>query len=271
MERERYDEATEKIRALKSRLPEAAVKSLAEEVIRRAAALAPADAVKSVAADARPGVIMGLTEALVGSDPEAALHQIQNLQQAGADLEELELVYLAAAAQRLGTLWEDSILSVAEVTLGTSRIYGILRALDPIREVPRVPSGRSAMFANVPGDQHVLGIRMAADIFRRRGWDIDLLIGLSHNELVARVGETAHLIIGLSAGGGRVIAELARLVLAIRMQKPGVRIFVSGRAVTENADLVAAVQPDGMSADFERAYDMMMDLWRETTDAAAKP
>jgi len=255
-----YTDATEKIRDLKARLPEASVRSLAEEVIRRAAMLSGVQGAQR----ARPSAedISSLTRDLLVPDPDAALKQIQALQSGGADLEEIHLIYLSAAAQLLGTWWEDNKVSFHEVLLGTSRIYGILRALEPIRVQRDAKNNRTAMFATVPGDQHVLGVRIAADIFRQRGWDIELLLGLSHDEIVAKVDDTSHLIIGLSAGGEHVIAALARLVLAIRMHKPGVRIFVGGQAVAENPDLVAAVSPDGMAADFEVAYDKMFELWR---------
>lgn len=268
MDREIYEEATANLRALKSRLPEGAVTSLAGEVLRRTAELASARAAEK-RIEVEPNEIDALTDALVGADPEGALRRIYALQDRGTDLEEIYLVYLSAAAQRLGSKWEDSSLTIAQVTLGTSRIYGVLRALDPIRRGERTPSEKSAVFASVPGDTHVLGVRMAADIFRQRGWDIDLLIGLSHDELIAHLEESTHLIIGLSAGGAKVFAELARLVLAIRLRKPGVRIFVGGRAVAQNADLVAAVSPDGMAPDFESAYDAMMSMWRDATKGAA--
>jgi methanogenic corrinoid protein MtbC1 len=269
LDRKIYNDATAKIRDLKSRLPEGAVTSLAEEVLRRTAELASVRAAgKKI--EVQPGEIQALTDALVGADPEGALRRIQALQDSGTNLEEIYVIYLSAAAQRLGAMWEDSSLTIAQVTLGTSRIYGILRALDPIRKAERKPNEKAVVFATVPGDTHVLGVRMAADIFRQRGWDIELLIGLSHDELIAHLDESTHLIIGLSAGGARVFAELARLVRAIRLHKPGVLIFVGGQAVAQNADLVAAVSPDGMAPDFESAYDVMMSMWRDATkDAAA--
>ena len=48
-----------------------------------------------------------------------------------------------------------------------------------------------------------------------------------------------------------------------------VRIFVGGQAVAENEHLIAAVSPDGMAADLETAYDIMMELWRNATAGTA--
>lgn len=269
MDRETYDEATARISNLKERLPEYAVRSLAEEVLHRTALLsATRDDLRQQSL--RKSKIDSLTSALLSSDPDAALNLIQSVQAEGTDLEEIYMGYLSAAAQQLGNMWQSDQVSLVQVTLGTSRIYGIMRALEPIRTAPEPSAERSAVFANVPGDQHVLGIRIAADLFRKRGWDIDLLIGLSHDEIVARVKDGAHMIIGLSAGSEQVIASMARLVLAIRLHKPSIRIFVGGQAVDQFPDLVAAMSPDGMSADFEETYEIMMDLWRQATAPAAR-
>ncbi|MEL7116153.1 MAG: cobalamin-dependent protein, partial [Pseudomonadota bacterium] len=208
-----------------------------------------------------PDEVEKLAKALVGSDPDAGFLMIEDMRDAGTSLEDIYLVYLAAAAQRLGDWWQTSQVSFAQVTIGTSRIYGILRGLDDIRRTAQRRADRSAVFATVPGETHTLGISMAADLFRNRGWKIDLLLGLSHDELLEKVEHTSHLIIGLSASSEQVLAALARLVVAIRIHRPDMRIFISGSAVEHCGDIVEAMSPDGMASDFETAVKIMEELW----------
>ena len=53
------------------------------------------------------------------------------------------------------------------------------------RRAPRCRTG--PFFCAVPGEQHTLGVMMAADLFRRNGWDVGLLIGVDHAEIVERL------------------------------------------------------------------------------------
>ena len=46
------------------------------------------------------------------------------------------LEYLALAARKLGKWWEEDRVSFLDVTLGTGRIYAIIRAVSPARPVP---------------------------------------------------------------------------------------------------------------------------------------
>ena len=87
----------------------------------------------------------------------------------------------------LGTWWEEDRVSFVEVTVGTSRMYAIMRALR--RQMPLASHihSKSAIFASVPGETHVLGVRMAADLLRKEGWDIELKIGRTHEELVVEM------------------------------------------------------------------------------------
>ena len=267
VQRLRYRETSDAIRDLKSQLPEKVVEALAGEVLQRVAARGTRLAAAPDAETADAGTER-LARALIGTDHDAALHIIEDLREAGASIDDIYLVHLASAARRLGEMWDGDQISFVDVTVGTSRIYGILRTLDEGRGTALGKTSRSALFVTVPGEEHTLGVRMAADLFRRRGWDIEVLVGLGHDEIVERVDDTTHLVIGLSSSGPRTIAALARLVLAIRIQRPQVRIVVSGQAVETQRDLVEAMSPDGIVSDVEEAVEVLTDLWADVTTAA---
>ena len=99
--------------------------------------------------------------------------------------------YLARAAEALGKRWDDDLVAFTEVTLGTSRMYGIMCALRrQLRVIPQI-SSKAAVFIAVPGETHTLGVQMASDLFRRDGWDIDPIVGRTQDEIIARTAQEA--------------------------------------------------------------------------------
>ena len=120
-----YSQSQAKIRMLKSRLPEDLVESLAREVIRR---LAEQDIDASVEAPS-DDQLEHLCHALLSGDDHAGTQFIRDVRTEGASVEVVYLRYLAQAARMLGEWWEEDLVSFGEVTLGTSRMYAIMRAL----------------------------------------------------------------------------------------------------------------------------------------------
>jgi methylmalonyl-CoA mutase cobalamin-binding subunit len=148
------------------------------------------------------------------------------------------------------------------MSVAAGRIFEIMRHLRKTIPPPRHVIGpeRQALFATVPGDQHTMGVTMAADLFRNRGWEIDLRVGYEHEELMAAVADRVYRVIGLSVGGVPGILALARCVVAFRITHPGARIFVSGALVHEMPEIGALVGADGVAVDWEETVRMMTDL-----------
>ena len=261
LNRKQLEEIEFRLRAVKSSLPEEHVRDLAHEVLRRVALRNAAPPKDFRTSNGFYDQIDHLAFALIDDDRDADLAFIQAIQRTGATIEELYLVFLAEAARRLGEWWQQDSISLTDVTMGTARIFSILHTLDASRPRQSPMKERFALFASVPGETHTLGVRMATDIFRREGWSIELLSGLSHDALVARAEAMEPEIIGLSAGGEVSFAPLARLVLALRISQPAARILVSGHIVTEIPHRIADLSPDGMAATLEEARTEIERLW----------
>lgn len=120
-------------------------------------------------------------------------------------------------------------VSFLEVTTGTGHLYALMRALRAEGYSPRPSLGgrRSALFATVPGEDHGVGITMAADLFREMGWEIDLQTDTDHDQLVAQAGGTRPHIIGLSLSTEDRLDPLVRLVVALRLVTPRAIIGVA--------------------------------------------
>ncbi|MFY0693323.1 MAG: cobalamin-dependent protein [Paracoccaceae bacterium] len=191
--------------------------------------------------------------ALLAEDQSVAVGMISKLDASGLSKELIYLNYFAAAARMLGQWWEENTLSFAEVTMGTSRLYALMRSLNVPTDALPQDARKKAAFAAVPGEIHTLGVKMAADLFRDRGWEISLRVGLSHDELVASMEALSPRVIGLSAGGKHSSAALARLIVALRISVPRALILVSGKIVQRDEDLIGLLGVDAAADDMETA------------------
>jgi MerR family transcriptional regulator, light-induced transcriptional regulator len=116
--------------------------------------------------------------------------------------------------------------------------------------------GRAAVLASVPGDTHTLGVTMASDLLRNKGWDIDLKVGRSHEQLVEEIEASDYTVIGLSGASRRSLLPLMRLIVALRICKPTAKIMVSGQ-IASGVDLVRTAGADEVASDFAEALAAM--------------
>jgi MerR family transcriptional regulator, light-induced transcriptional regulator len=240
-----------------SRLPEAAVRALAREVIGRLDRCkmpgGKADAGPS------PAQVMHLCDALLSSDNDAGHRLVMAARSDGMPIETLHLGYIAEAARMLGTRWENDEASVSQVIIGAGRIYGILRTLRELFVSVRMqrPDRYRAVFASTPGETHTLGVTMAADHLRRKGWQIDMKAGLTHDALIEAISHDDYPIIGLSASTPMMIFPLARLIVALRVTNPGAWIMVGGLIVHDEPHIQSLVDADGVVMDIQSAESQM--------------
>lgn len=250
-----YTQSVSDMERLQKRLPEDAVVSLAKEVLRRLAQdLRNQDTLPEDAGD--------LAQDLIGPNTVAGADRVNRHLKAGVSAKKLYGPYLARASQRLGVLWEADEVTFAELTVGIGRIYGIMRTLRKSIEPAIRRRNRSAFFASVPGDNHTLGVKMAADLARREGWDVELKLDLDHDDLVDAVSGSGQLLVGLSGGGEHAVPNLARLVLALRVRAPEALILVSGNIVDVAAESLELMHVDAIASEYDEAMETMEDLWQ---------
>lgn len=247
-----------------SRLPADAVQALASEVIARLSNRSPAvplskgDSAEVVIDRRMDQRIDTLCHALLAMDDREATDIVMQAHAEGATVEVLYLGYLAEAARRLGRWWQDDRVGSVEVVIGAGRIYAIMRGLRRLFGPGQLRDSRfRAVFASVPGETHMLGVAMAADLLTMHGWEIDLRAGLDHDTRVTEIGSIAYPIIGLSASSTRMLFPLARLIVALRVSNPGAWILVSGPIAALEPEVAHLVDADAAAVDFSQAEAMM--------------
>lgn len=254
-----YRRSEASIRRLNEILPEDLVVNFAREVILRVAS--KEEALEHVPHAASQEDIKKLCHALVADDETAAAGIISDLRAEGVKPEEIYLKQLAAAARMLGDMWVSDELTFVEVTIGTGRMFAIMRSIRHLFEPSVQSREKTAIFAAVPGEDHTLGVHMAADIFRRDGWDIALKVGLNHDQLVAEIEQQPGSIVGLSISGEHSIEALSRLVVALHISCPRAMLVVNGSNLEEVQPILKLMGLDGIASTLEEAQEQLQTLW----------
>ena len=88
---------------------------------------------------------------------------------------------------------------------------------------------------------------MASDLFRQEGWEIELLLGLGHNEIIGKIGKSDAQVVGLTSHGTQSLGALVKLIVGIRVINPAVYVLISGHIVEEAKDLIELTGADGFA------------------------
>ena len=255
-------QAFSEVDLIRQKLPETVLTSVVLEVVKRVANNRRATPLAEFNPTAAQ--IDALCSALISQDPTAAIMLIDEAQRGGGSYDALYQGYLAMAARQLGEWWNEDRVPFYRVTIAAGRIYAILRMLRLQKHLP-VPDGRrTAVFVSVPSDNHTLGITVAADMARDRGWAIELFTGLSHDNLVQELEGRDTPLIGVSASGIRVLPGLIKLIVSLRLSNPTARILVCGQIAALDLGLDGMGGADAIAGDFDQAYAYMEQIVVQT-------
>jgi methanogenic corrinoid protein MtbC1 len=222
---------------------------------RRAAPAAPA--VRADAATLGAEEVAELARLVLAHDAVVAAAYVEAMRTQGASLESLYLELLAPAARRLGELWDADLCDFSEVTLGLGRLQQVLRELSPAfrGESARPESGRRALLAPLPGDQHTFGLVMVAEFFLRAGWDVCAGPVATSRDLPALVRSGWFDVVGLSLGSEMRLDALATCIRSIRRAScnQSIGVMVGGPVFAQHPEYVALVGADATAFDGQQA------------------
>ena len=238
------------------KLSDAALLVLAQEVILRLSNLSR-DLPPSAKVD-----LDGFCMALIEPTPEEAKMILLRGHENGASHRELCVDYIGAAAKRLGEWWNDDVITFGDMAIAAGRMLHFLRDLREIVPKTAQRGAREAMFATVPGEQHILGVTMAADLMRDRGWKIDLQINQSIEDLCAHAIKNDYRIIGLSATDADRIRALAAMVVELRLAAPHAYIFIGGYIAEVEPNIAVRTGADAAAANLDDAIEALEQMYQ---------
>jgi len=198
-----------------------------------------------------------------GTDAGSAAY-VQALHNRGTSAESITLDLLAPTARHLGRMWEEDACSFGDVTLGMVRLGNVLRLLsgafagdtEPLCGAPR------ALLAQLPGEQHGLGLAIVAQFFRRASWQVRMAPAATGAELTALVAEEWFNIVGLSVACSNSMDALATHIRTIRRasRNPKIGVLVGGPVFVAHPHLSAMVGADATAADGKQAVQQAQSL-----------
>ncbi|HKH65492.1 MAG TPA: cobalamin-dependent protein [Solirubrobacterales bacterium] len=176
-------------------------------------------------------------DAVRAADAPGAFRIAAGALASGMTIPELYQRVIAPAMHEVGELWSKGALTVADEHLATSLTHRVLAALRPpvwvgvgSEDDSSVSKGR-VILAAVEGEQHVLGLRMAADVLEDAGFEtIYLGADVPVGALLQALDSLAPDLLALSATMPELAPELDQIAAAVRRAHPHLGLLVGGQA-----------------------------------------
>lgn len=178
----------------------------------------------------------------------------------GVSREAIYLDLLTGAARRLGEMWDRDDADFTDVTIGLCRLHQIIREQSALAapEFGLAGDAPSIVLTTCGQDQHVFGVVMVSEFFRRAGWRVWSEPAAPLADLSALVAREWFDAIGLSAAcetaPERIAAEINTLRQASKNRQA--IVLVGGGLFNKNPELVAAVGADATAADGKAAVEL---------------
>jgi methanogenic corrinoid protein MtbC1 len=185
-----------------------------------------------------------LLVALLAGDEGAADDVFRRAVARGADPALIARDLVQPALDEVGRLWEKGQIGIAEEHLATalvSRTFLMRAACDQA-----APLGAPRLILTcVAGEFHELGARVAAEIGRREGWQVELLgANVPRDAALDYIALRKPEAVGLSLSLAGHIVEAAAMVRRIRAVAPGAKVLAGGIAFRRDPELTDATGAD---------------------------
>jgi methanogenic corrinoid protein MtbC1 len=197
-------------------------------------------------ADLRETVAAQYLDALLAGDRIAAVHAaIDDGIMRGLSVPDLYLGVIQPAQHRIGELWQENKISVADEHVATAISQLVIALAYP--SLPREPAnGKRVVVACVGDELHDLGARMVADFFEMGGFDVRYLgANLPTASLVGMVREAQPDLVVLSVTMAFHLEAARETVVQLREAcGDRLRVALGGQAFAWSPELPAQFGAD---------------------------
>jgi len=204
-----------------------------------------------------PDKISGFAQLCIGNDPAQLDQHVTDLLARGVTLESIFLHLLTPVARFLGDQWLEDELSFVDVHLGLCRLHQLICECEAIgyrsENMPLLDT--SILLSTAPGEDHMFGVTMVADFFRRYGWRVSNLCGLEPSFLVARLASTSYSAVGFSLHNEKNFDALKKMIKKVRSvaSNPDIVVMVGGDHFIRDPSQVSKVGADIFAVDGHQA------------------
>ena len=175
-------------------------------------------------------------DALRAADGVAAERVALECLQAGTPIETLYEQVIGPAMVRIGCLWEEGALTVADEHLATAITHRVMASAYGASFASLGPRAGRIMLAAVEGQRHSVGLRMAADVLELAGYEV-LYLGadVPLEALLGALASRGPDLLGLSSTLAPARSSLSAAVAAVRESFPETPILLGGQGVGEES------------------------------------
>lgn len=225
----------------------------------------------------RPALSVGLSqhldalcEAFLADSNEPRHQQLHRMRRDGISVSEIIDHVIPAVARVLGQRWTEDTLSFVEVTIGSARLQEAVRGLVAHELSSTIDTLHTRQITADPGrihtprvllviprsEDHTLGVFVAADQFRRLGYDVDVAVDQHPKQIAVALRERHYSMVGITVAGRRTLASSRELVDIIRATVTRVTPIVLGGSLLEtDEDLKMATGVDHVARSVQDALD----------------
>lgn len=190
-------------------------------------------------------------EMLLNGDHLGALKIIKKLFDEGLTFIEVEVRLIEAALINVGLKWQQNKISVAQEHLATATASTVMAMEFSALQLPRA-NGKSIILACIEGNHHALGLKMIADAFELKGWNVNYLgADMPTRSLIDFVSKIKPDVVALSVSFSYQLVEARKVLNLIRSTASGEspHIIVGGLAVNRYPDLYEFIGADSTAKD----------------------
>ena len=221
------------------------------------AAVADGDSLSLATSQPAPHDIKHLAELVLRREKAEAERFVAAVRARGVDSEAILLDLLAPAARYLGAMWETECADFIGVTVGLRYLQGIAHDLsgESAEWAATGAGGRRVLLVSLPGEQHVFGTQIVAEMLRRAHWDVWDAPGATEDDILSLVKTEWFAFVGVSIGAPEQLEALAALIRRIRRTSPHrvIRVMLGGRPFAGHPDRVTQVGADATAIDAREA------------------
>jgi MerR family transcriptional regulator, light-induced transcriptional regulator len=175
-------------------------------------------------------------DALRAADGAAAERVALECLQEGVAIESLYARVIAPAMGRIGCLWEQGAITIADEHLATAITHRVMASAYGSSFGRALSRPGRILLAVVEGQRHALGLRMAADVLELGGYEVDYLgADVPADALVEAVESRRPDLVGLSSTLDPEPPALLTAVSRLRAGFPGLPILVGGHGSSSSA------------------------------------
>jgi MerR family transcriptional regulator, light-induced transcriptional regulator len=196
-----------------------------------------------------------------GERQNAAL-LIERLQTEGLDQEGIFIELITPAARYLGEQWEEDQLGFADVTVGLMLMQEVIHGMGfEYHDGPQhATCVKRVMLASAPGSQHVLGLSIVSEMFRKAGWQVVLEVSPSRTQLCHAVQNEWFDLVGLSVALDSQLDTLSSLVDSLKAasRNPATPVLLGGQAFSMGGHRAEAFGAQAICVDARECVPMAL-------------